>query len=124
MARATMRPAGVSPRRRSPRVLVVAPPPDAALVPSPGRAVEPLVHAPETVQAARVGGIRVVDDAVLADEGAHARSLARVRGDVRADHPGADRWPGGGRRLAAASLRRLPGPVVVFEAALALLLLG
>src|SRR5207302_1258313 len=53
-----------SPRRRSALVvLVVAAPPDARLVASPGGAVEPLVHAPEGVQSARIGGIGVVDDA-------------------------------------------------------------
>src|SRR6266516_1129090 len=50
------------PRRRSALVvLVVAAPPDARLVAPPGGAVEPLVHAPEGVQSARVGGIGVVD---------------------------------------------------------------
>src|SRR5882757_4509775 len=44
-------------------VLVVATEPDARLVAPFGRPVEPLVHAPETVQSARVGGIGVEDDA-------------------------------------------------------------
>src|SRR2546430_3875525 len=35
------------------------------LVAPPGSAVEPLVHAPQAVQAARIGGIGVVDGAVL-----------------------------------------------------------
>src|SRR5207247_5550596 len=54
------------PRRRSALVvLVVAAHPDARLVAPPGCAVEPLVQAPEAVQSARIGGIGVVDDAVL-----------------------------------------------------------
>src|SRR6185436_10439175 len=46
-------------------VLVVAVPPDARLVAPLWCAVEPLVHAPEAVQPARIGGIAVVNDAVL-----------------------------------------------------------
>src|SRR6266478_4506416 len=57
-------------------VLVVAPPPEARFVAPLGCAVEPLVHAPEAVQSARIGGIGVVDDAVLERERAHARPLA------------------------------------------------
>src|SRR6267378_170364 len=50
------------PRRRSALlVLVVALPPDTRLVAPLGGAVEPLVHAPEAVQSARIGGIGVVD---------------------------------------------------------------
>src|SRR5713226_2944916 len=60
-------------------VLVVAAPPDAFLVAPLGCAVEPLVHAPEAVQSARIGGIGVVDDAVLEHERADARPIARVR---------------------------------------------
>src|SRR3989442_7723486 len=68
------------PRLRSALVVpVVAAPPGARLVASLGCAVEPLVHAPEAVQSARIGGIGVVDDAVLERERAHARPLARVR---------------------------------------------
>src|SRR5437899_287132 len=75
------------PRLRSALVvLVVAAPPDARLVAPLGGAVEPLVHAPEAVQSARIGGIGVVDDAVLERERAHARPLARVRGHVGSDH--------------------------------------
>src|SRR5271170_3244232 len=53
-------------------VFVVAAKPDACLVAPLGGAVEPLVHAPEAVQTARIGGIRVVDDAVLEHERAHS----------------------------------------------------
>src|SRR3989442_1101955 len=49
-------------------VLVVAGPPEARLVAPLGGAVEPLVHAPEAVHSARIGGIGVVDDAVLERE--------------------------------------------------------
>src|SRR5437899_433624 len=79
-------------RQRHPRlgsalvVLVVVAPPDARLVAPLGGAVEPLVHAPEAVQSARIGGIGVVDDAVLEYERAHARPLARVRGRVGSSH--------------------------------------
>src|SRR5437016_5550934 len=57
----------VAPRQRRLRsalvVLVVAAPPGDRLVTPLGCAVEPLVHAPEAVQSARIGGIGVVDDA-------------------------------------------------------------
>src|SRR5688572_19130012 len=99
-------------------VLVVAAPPDARLVAPLGGAVEPLVHAPEAVHSARIGGIGVVDDAVLERERAHAGSLARVRGRVGSRH-GRDRdFP-----LAVALPPRLL-PVVLLDARLALLRLG
>src|SRR5262245_7920623 len=63
-------------------VLVVAAPPETSLVASLGRAVEPLVHAPEAIQSARIGGIGVVDDAVLKRESAHARPLVKKSGRV------------------------------------------
>src|SRR5258708_5468976 len=78
-------------------VLVVGAPPEARLVAPLGCAVEPLVHAPEAVQSARIGGIGVVDDAVLERECAHARPLARERGRVRSAHGRED-----GRPLVAA----------------------
>src|SRR5260221_3865798 len=59
-------------------VLVVAEPPHARLVAPLRRAVEPLVHAPEAVQSARIGGIGLVDDSVLCHERAHARPPPRV----------------------------------------------
>src|SRR5271166_1439485 len=63
----TMR--GISPRELSALVvLVVTAPPDARLVAGLGRAVEPLVRAPKAVESARIGGIGVVEDAVLEDE--------------------------------------------------------
>src|SRR5438270_13682345 len=59
-------------------VLVVAAPPEAGLVATERRAVEPLVHAPEAVQAARVRGVRVVHDAILEHERAHAGPFVPV----------------------------------------------
>src|SRR3989475_9159434 len=122
----------VAPRQRRLRsalvVLVVAAPPDARLVAPLGCAVEPLVHAPEAVQSARIGGIGVVDDTVLEHERAHARPLARVRGRVGSGHGRvvADRRPRHAARhpLVAAYLPRRLAPVVVFDAPLALLFLG
>src|SRR5688572_11538863 len=68
-------------------VFVVAAPPDATRLVAPlGGAVEPLVHAPEAVQPARVGGIGVVDGAVVEREGAHAGPLARIRSHVGSAH--------------------------------------
>src|SRR5437870_7981025 len=89
MGREMSRPA-VAPRQPRLRsalvVLVVAAPPDARFVAPVGCAVEPLVHAPEAVQSARIGGIGMVDDAILERERAHARSLPRVRGHVGSAH--------------------------------------
>src|SRR5262249_61906514 len=101
-------------------VLVVAAPPDTRLVAAFGSAVEPLVHAPEAVHSARVGGIRVVDGAVLERECAHAGPLARVRALVGAGH-------GREARHIVALGARLPRRltlVVVFDAAFTLLLFG
>src|SRR5262245_32787507 len=102
--------------RNSALIFIMPPPPGTLLVAALRRAVEPLVHAPQAVDATRVGGVRVVDDAVLEREGAHARPLARVRRRVGAGHGGV-----GARPLAAALPRRL-AVVVVFDAAVALLL--
>src|SRR5467141_4401176 len=108
-------------RQRHPRlgsalvVLVVAAPPDARIFVAPSwRPVEPLVHAPEAVQSARIGGIGVVHDAVLEYERAHARPHARIRGHVGSGH---GRVLGDGP-LAAAQLPRRLAPVVVFDAPL------
>ena len=67
-------------------VLVVAAPPDAGLVAPLRRAVEPLVHAPEAIQSARVGKIGVVNDPVLERERAHAWPLTYVRVHVGTAH--------------------------------------
>src|SRR5687768_16469930 len=86
-------------------VFVVAAPPDAArLVATLGRSVEPLIHAPETVQSARIGGIGVVGDAVVEREGAHAGPLARIRSHVGPAHGGEQ----GFRPLAATLLAGAP----------------
>src|SRR6266700_3497026 len=58
---------------------------DHRLVAPEWRAVEPLVHAPETVQPARVRRVGVVDDAILERERAHAGSFSPVGRPVRAD---------------------------------------
>src|SRR5216684_6085358 len=106
-------------------VLVVAAPPEAGLVATEWRAVEPRVHAPEAVQPARVRRVGVVYDAILERERAHARPLARIRGRVGSAHGREDYRPfvAGVRSRRARSPRRL-APVVVFDAPLALLLLG
>src|SRR5262249_22238689 len=78
-------------------VRVVVAQPIARLVASLGGAVEPLVHAPEAIQSARIGGVGVIDDAVFEDERAHARSLARVGAHVGAGHGGAIPSPVGRR---------------------------
>src|SRR6266516_5811632 len=69
---------------RSRLVLVAAPPPHRGLVAPLGRTVQPLVHAPEPVEAARVGRVGVVDDAVLEGARAHPRPLACERRGVGA----------------------------------------
>src|SRR3989442_3861332 len=99
-------------------VLVVAAQPDALLVAPLGGAVEPLVHAPEAVHSARIGRIGVVDDAILERERAYAGPLARVCGRVGSRH---------GRERNSPLAVALPGRLaakVVFDAPLALLLLG
>src|SRR5262249_36659429 len=102
-------------------VLVVAAPPGSRLVASPGGAVEPLVHAPETVQSARIGGVGVVDDAVLERERAHTRPFAPVRGRVGS---AGGREPGDRLRDLCRVQCVAAAPVVVFDAPVALLLLG
>src|SRR5262249_10242904 len=68
-------------------VLVVAAPPDAFTLVAPlGSAVEPLVHTPQAVQAARIGGIGVVGNSVLEHKCTHAWPLANVRGHVGPGH--------------------------------------
>src|SRR5688572_9511741 len=63
-----------------PVVLVVAAEPEPLLVAAFRRAIEPLVHAPDSVHSARVGGVRVVHDAILEHEGAQPWPIAMVRG--------------------------------------------
>src|SRR5579875_484931 len=108
-------------RCSAPVVLVAAPPPDAALAAPLGGAIEPLVCAPQAVEPTGVGGIGVVDGAVLAHEGAHARPVAPVGGRIDAARFREldDRRRGdiGVQRVGAAR-------VVVLGAALALLFFG
>src|SRR5215475_8574830 len=59
-------------------VLVVMLPPQALLVAPLRRAIEPLIHAPQAVEAARVRGVGVIDDAVVERERADAGPLAQV----------------------------------------------
>src|SRR5262249_34422636 len=92
-------------------------PPDIRLVAPERRAVEPLVHAPEAVESARVGGVRVVDDAIVEDERAHARPLARVGRRIGPAHRREDLRP------LAATLERFLAVVVVVDASVALLCL-
>src|SRR4051812_19814035 len=65
-------------------VFVTTAEPEAGPVAPAWSPVEPLVHAPEAVQPARVGRVGVIDDAVLAHERAHAGSLPGVRCPIRA----------------------------------------
>src|SRR5579872_3893374 len=101
-------------------VLVVAAPPVTRLIPPLGSAVEPLPHAPEAVQSARIGRIRVVDDAILDDESTHPRPLAEKSRHI-------DPSPVyilGGRAARAGWLPGAFASVVVFDAAFAQLLFG
>src|SRR5437763_16297546 len=56
-------------------VPIVVTPPDTRLVAALGGAVEPLVHAPQAVQPARIGRVGVINRITLAHEGAHARPV-------------------------------------------------
>ena len=112
-------------------VLVVAAKPESCFVASLGSAVEPLVHSPEPVESACIGGIGVVHNTVLEHERTHARSLAGIRGHVGSGH-GRDLrdWTLVVARLPFSSslpcerlLGRPLAPVVVFNASFVLLLL-
>src|SRR4051812_37240973 len=89
-------------------VFVMAPEPEAGFIAAQRRAIEPLVHAPQSVEPARVRGVGVIDGAVLAHERAHARPLAHVRGHVGPRHRGELR-----RTLAVAGDPALLAPEVV-----------
>jgi hypothetical protein len=56
-------------------IFVAPPQPRPGLVAPLQRPVEPLVHPPERVEAARVGGVGVVDDAVGERERTHALEI-------------------------------------------------
>ena len=80
-------------------VLVVAAPPDARLVASLGGAVEPLVHAPETVHSTRIGGILTPRRSSPGWAGSGAHASLRLAG----------RSPAPGPRILAAEHRsKLP----------------
>src|SRR5437016_4448393 len=64
-------------------VLVVAAPPEAGLVATEWCPIEPLVHAPEAVQPARVRRVGVVHDAILEHKRAHAGPFVPVGLPVR-----------------------------------------
>src|SRR5260370_18558225 len=66
-------------------VLAVVFTPEAGLVATEGRGVEPLVHAPEDVQPALVRRVDVVYDAILERERAHAGPFSPVRRPVRSN---------------------------------------
>src|SRR5262249_34813549 len=95
-------------------------PPEARLVASQRRAVKPLIHAPETVQPAGICGIGVVNDLVFEHERAHARPFADVGGRVGSSRRG--ELP----QVSSVAFQspRTFAPVVVFDAALALLHFG
>jgi hypothetical protein len=67
-------------------VLVVPAKPRHRFVPPIRCPIEPLVHSPKRIEAARVGGVCVVDNAVGECERTHSRSLASVCLDVGASH--------------------------------------
>src|SRR5262249_21950815 len=100
-------------------VLVVATPPVARLIAPPGSAVEPLPHAPEAVQSARIGRIGMVDDGVLENEGAHSRPFAEIRWPIDSSPP----YVLGGRASPAGWLPGVLASVVVFDASVVLLLI-
>src|SRR5438128_12082491 len=83
-------------------VLVVAAEPEACLVATEWRAVEPLVHVPESIYPARVRRVGVVDDAILQRERAHAGPFSPVRRPVRSN----TRRPLGERLIRLFGLRR------------------
>ena len=56
----------------------MAPPPDPTLVAPLRRTIEPLVYPPESIQSARIGGVRVINHAILLHEGAHAWTVTPI----------------------------------------------
>src|ERR1700753_877933 len=71
------------PPRRLPRtsalaVFIVPSPPDAVLIATLGCTVQPRVHAPQRIQAAREGRIGVINNALIERECTHAGPLAHV----------------------------------------------
>src|SRR5262249_37537415 len=89
-----------------------------------GSRSEPLPHATEGMQPARIGRIGMVDDAVLEHESAHARPLAQVRGPI---NPGSPYTLIIGRKRpkpGAGWLQRVFAVIVVFDASIALIFLA
>src|ERR1700722_11680542 len=102
------------------RVLVMAAEPRPRFIASLRRSVQPLVHAPQTVQSARIGGIAMVEGAVLQHERAETRPVARVGGGIGSACGG--ELSNGLRDLCRVH-RVSAAPVVVFDRSFALLLL-
>src|SRR3984957_1635395 len=69
-------------------VLVTMAQPCAVVVTPLGCAIEPLIHAPNTIHAAGIGGIGVIHDAVLEHEGAQPRPVTREGGHIGAGRSG------------------------------------
>src|SRR5450830_215215 len=63
-------------------VFVVAAPPDTLFIAALGRAVEPLIHAPDSVQPTGIAGVGVVDLALFKHEGAETGPFANEGGYV------------------------------------------
>src|ERR1700761_4277886 len=102
-------------------VFIVSAPPNAVLIASLGRAIEPLIGAPQSVEAPRIGRIGVVNGAVLDREGAHAWSIAHECSSVG---PARFREPRDGLRNLRRCQRMITAPIIVLNAAFALLFLG
>src|SRR5262245_30774063 len=68
------------------RVLVMSTPPEPVLVAPKRGAIEPLIHTPQRIEAARVGRVGVIDDAVFEHERAHAWPLTHECLGVCATH--------------------------------------
>src|ERR1700756_471510 len=90
----------------------MATPPVASLVAPLGSTVEPLPHAPQSIQPTRIRRIRVVDDAILQNERTHPRPLAQQRGPISTSAPDI-------RVIGTGSQQRALATIVVFDAALA-----
>src|SRR5215469_11094 len=60
----------------------MATPPDARLIAALGSAIEPVIDAKESVHTARIGGIGVINNAILENERAHALPVAVKSGNI------------------------------------------
>ncbi len=63
-------------------IFVMTLPPGRAFAAAKRRAVEPLIHAPQCIQSARIGGIGLIDRAVLHRKSAHARPVPHIGGRI------------------------------------------